>query len=56
MNGEVQAAIIEEKRAPEILVIARKNGFRTIDEIARDHIKNGIITYEEFLRTITIQN
>ena len=56
VNGEVQAAIIEEKRAPEILVIARKNGFRTIDEIARDHIKNGIITYEEFLRTITIQN
>ena len=56
VKGEVQAAIIEEKRAPEILVIARKNGFRTIDEIARDHIKNGIITYEEFLRTITIQN
>jgi hypothetical protein len=26
-----------------------------MDEVARDHIKNGVITYEEFLRTITIQ-
>ena len=55
INGEIQNAIIEEKRAPEILVIAKKNGFRTMDQVARDHIKNGIITYEEFLRTISIQ-
>ena len=55
INGEIQSAIIEEKRAPEILQIAKKNGFRTMDEVARDHIKNGVITYEEFLRTITIQ-
>ena len=55
INGEIQSAIIEEKRAPEILQIAKKNNFRTMDEVARDHIKNGVITYEEFLRTITIQ-
>ena len=55
INGEIQSAIIEEKRAPEILQIAKKNGFRTMDEVARDHIKSGVITYEEFLRTITIQ-
>ncbi len=55
INGEIQSAIIEEKRAPEILQIAKKNGFRTMDEVARDHIKNGVISYEEFLRTITIQ-
>ena len=55
INGEIQSAIIEEKRAPEILQIAKKNGFRAMDEVARDHIKNGVITYEEFLRTITIQ-
>ena len=45
INGEIQSAIIEEKRAPEILQIAKKNGFRTMDEVARDHIKNGVITY-----------
>ena len=52
---KIQSAIIEEKQAPEILQMAKKNGFRTMDEVARDHIKNGVITYEEFLRTITIQ-
>ena len=55
INGEIKSAIIEQKRAPEILQIAKKNNFRTMDEVARDHIKNGVITYEEFLRTITIQ-
>ena len=55
ISGQIQTAIIEEKRAPEILAIARQNGFKTMDQVARDHIKNGVITYEEFLRTISIQ-
>ena len=55
ISGQIQSAIIEEKRAPEILAIAKQNGFKTMDQVARDHIKNGVITYEEFLRTISIQ-
>ena len=55
ISGQIQSAIIEEKRAPEILAIARQNGFKTMDQVAREHIKNGVITYEEFLRTISIQ-
>lgn len=56
VDGEIQSAIIENKRGPEILAIARKNGFRTMDQVARDFIRSGVITYEEFLRTITISN
>ena len=56
INQELQSAIVEEKKASELLIIARKNGFKTLDEIARTHVQNGIISYEEFLRTITISN
>ena len=38
-----------------MLKIAKENGFKTIDQVARDHVRNGIITYEEFLRTISLQ-
>jgi len=48
ISGQIQSA-------PEILAIAKQNGFKTMDQVARDHIKNGVITYEEFLRTISIQ-
>lgn len=56
INGEIQSAIIENKRATEILEIARRNGFKTMDQVARDFMRTGVITYEEFLRTITIQS
>ena len=36
--------------------VRSENGFKTIDQVARDHIRNGVITYEEFLRTISLQN
>ena len=48
--------IIENKRAPELMAIAKQNGFRPMDEIARNHMRNGIITYEEFLRNITLSD
>ena len=56
VNQALASAIIEGKRAPEMLKIAKENGFKTIDQVARDHVRNGIITYEEFLRTISLQN
>ena len=56
VNSALAAAIIEGKRAPELLEIAKENGFKTMDQVARDHIKNGVITYEEFVRTISMQN
>ena len=56
VNSALAAAIIEGKRAPEMLEIAKENGFKTMDQVARDHIKNGVITYEEFVRTISMQN
>ena len=38
----------------ELLVMAKKQGFKTMDEIARDFMVKGIISYEEFLRTISL--
>jgi len=54
ISKEIQGAIIEDKRASELLDIARKQGFKTMDKIARDFMVKGIITYEEFLRTISL--
>ena len=54
ISKEIQGAIIEDKRASELLDIARKQGFKTMDKIARDFMVEGIITYEEFLRTISL--
>ena len=56
INQALAAAIIEGKRAPEMLKIAKENGFKTMEQVGRDHIRNGVITYEEFLRTISLQN
>ena len=53
-NTEFANGVIANLRAPELLEIARKNGFRTMDQIARDHMRNGIITYAEFVRNITL--
>jgi type II secretory ATPase GspE/PulE/Tfp pilus assembly ATPase PilB-like protein len=39
-----------------MLKIAKENGFKTMEQVGRDHIRNGVITYEEFLRTISLQN
>ena len=54
ISKEMQGAIIEDKRASELLDIARKQGFKTMDQIARNFMAEGIITYEEFLRTISL--
>ena len=56
VNQALAAAIIEGKRAPEMLKIAKENGFKTMEQVGRDHMRNGVITYEEFLRTISLQN
>jgi len=53
-NTEFANGVIANLRAPELLEIARKNGFRTMDQIARDHMRNGILTYAEFVRNITL--
>ena len=54
ISKEMQGAIIEDKRASELLDIARKQGFKSMDQIARNFMVEGIITYEEFLRTISL--
>ena len=54
ISKEIAGAIVDDKRASELLDLAKKQGFRTMDEIARDFMVKGIISYEEFLRTISL--
>ena len=56
LSPDLGQAIIAEKRAPELLAIARKNGFRTMDAVGRNFMTNGIITHEEFVRTISLSD
>ena len=56
ISKEIAGAIVDDKRASELLALAKKQGFRTMDEIARDFMVKGIISYEEFLRTIALSN
>ena len=54
ISKEIAGAIVEDKRAAELMALAKKQGFKTMDEIARDFMVKGIISYEEFLRTISL--
>ena len=54
ISKEIAGAIVDDKRASELLDLAKKQGFRTMDEIARGFMVKGIISYEEFLRTISL--
>ena len=54
ISKEIAGAIVDDKRASELLDLAKKQGFRTMDEIARDFMVKGIVSYEEFLRTISL--
>ena len=54
ISKEIAGAIVDDKRASELLALAKTQGFKTMDEIARDFMVKGIISYEEFLRTISL--
>ena len=55
VDRAVEQAILEgDKHASELEDIARQNGFRTMQEIGRDFIKQGILSVEEFQNIITV--
>jgi type IV pilus assembly protein PilB len=51
----LEEAILNNEQAPGLLEAARKDGFRTMQEIAREMIALGDISVEEFQRTLVIE-
>ena len=51
---ELEAAILRDARADELLEAAKKGGFRTMQVIGREFIKKGIIDVKEYTRILVI--
>ena len=56
MTNEIEQAILLNAQAPEILAAARKDGFRTMQEIAREYVAKGILSIEEFHNCLNIES
>ena len=56
ITNKVGQGIIEGLRSHELLEVARKDGFVTMEERARNLVKDGVLSYEEFLRVISISH
>jgi type IV pilus assembly protein PilB len=50
---EIESAILRDARADEILDVSVKGGFRTMQQIGREFVKNGIIDVHEYSRILT---
>ena len=56
ITNKMAQGIIEGLRAHEMLDVAKKDGFTTMEELGRQYVKDGILSYEEFLRVISISH
>ena len=50
----LEEEILRNGRASELMAAAKKGGFITMQEIGRDLIKQGILSFEEYQRTLVI--
>ena len=50
----LEAAILRDARGDEMLEIAVKDGFKTMQVIGRNFIKNGILSIEEYSRILVV--
>src|SRR5688572_29551840 len=53
MDGAIREAVFEGARADEIAVLARRSGFRTMQQDAMDKVKKGLTTLQEVRREVT---
>ena len=56
ITNKMGQGIIERLRAHELLEVAKKDGFTTMEELGRAYLKDGVLSYEEFLRVISISH
>ena len=40
--------------APEIMIIAKKEGYRPMQEVGADYLKNGELSFDEYQRTLFV--
>lgn len=51
---DIEEAILRNDQAPALLAAARKDGFRTMQEVGRDLIRSGEISIEEYQHTLVV--
>tara|TARA_B110000971_G_scaffold221988_1_gene272276 strand:+ start:4872 stop:6611 length:1740 start_codon:yes stop_codon:yes gene_type:complete len=56
ITNKVGQGIIDGLRTHELLDVARKDGFVTMEQRARNLVRDGVLSYEEFLRVISISH
>ena len=53
-TSALEEEILKNGRTSELLAAAKKDGFVTMQEIARDLMKQGVLSFEEYQRTLVI--
>jgi len=56
MTKEMEIAILNNKSVEEIEKAAKTDGFRNMQEIGRDFVKEGILSIEEYANTLQLEN
>jgi type IV pilus assembly protein PilB len=51
---QIEEAILRNEQAPQLLEAARHDGFKTMQEIGREYIAKGILSIEEYQRTLVM--
>lgn len=54
ITPSIQDAILKNMTAPEIMAIAKKEGYRTMQEVGADYLKNGELSFDEYQRTLFV--
>ena len=54
ITPSLEEAILKEALAPELLAAAKVDGFQTMQEIARDFIKDGVFSVAEYTRILVL--
>jgi len=49
---ELESAILRDARGDELLDVAKRGGFKTMQDIARGFIKKGILDIHEYSRVL----
>ena len=55
-TSALEEAILRNDQAPQILEVARQDGFKTLQETGRGLIKSGMISLEEFQRSLNMDS
>ena len=54
MNKALEAAILRDAQAPELLEAAKSTGFLTMQDIARDFVRKGVLSLAEYIRVLAL--